>query len=504
MSLSQLDSSFISQYAGVLLYSYGANLETNPINNININAYKIQESDIDSLVDGLMDHFSPRIHTLSTYVYGAGQGVALSAFKEYAADTINKGLHTFIFKSQHWRSGRSIGPYLLTCLSKLADSLKSDIDFVKKISIPICPACKMFGDREYLIYEGKMLRCQSCTRESARLESLSVRSSYDEFVYRLRRIFSLHSRKGHHCPKCERFIPDSYLKNGESIRISCPYDNCDWFGITSELEPMAHPLGLSSGSTVSLNATMGSSQHGGQAMEFQDRLDAQDVNPDIKIEQTEKYHRELGIAKSVIAAQKARFAKLPMSKVIKKYSMYQAFELLLEQDPAGMIGYLIHGKSIGERPIQSLIFQTYIELIENKLPFKLFDEEGKLVEVFSLLDSGLNLFLGTSEYGTYVRESGLVSNNTHEIFVGAKCNGPCFIGFLCDITDDNGKSLLKEVEYYTFSNIKMKSTVPQNTPVHVVHFRIPPHYEMYSLVNLQRTRKCIVTSIHKRLGIKSI
>ena len=179
--------------------------------------------------------------------------------------------------------------------------------------------------------------------------------------------------------------------------------------------------------------------------------------------------------------------------------MYSAFEILLEQDPAGMIGYLIHGKSIGERPIQSLIFQTYIELIENRLPFEIFDEYGTLVEVFSLLDSGLNLFLGTSEYKGYVRESGLISNNTYEIFVGAKCNGPCFIGLLCDITDDNGKSLLSEVEYYTFSNIKMKNTVAQNTPVNIVHFRIPPHYEMYSLVNLQRVKRKISDSIYKRI-----
>jgi hypothetical protein len=265
-----------------------------------------------------------------------------------------------------------------------------------------------------------------------------------------------------------------------------------------ELDPMAHPLGQSTGSTVSLNAPI-SNSYGSHVPEFQDRLDAQEINPDIKIEQTEKYNKELGIAKAVIAAQKAHFSKLPMSKVIKKYLMYQAFESLLKLDPAGMIGYLIHGKSLGERPIQSLIFQKYIQLIESRLPFEVVDDEGNTIEVFSLLDPCLNLFLGTSEYNSYVRESGLVSNNTYEIFVGAKCNGPCFIGLLCDITDENGKSLLSEVEYYTFSNIKMKSTVPQNTQVRVTHFRIPPHYEMYSLVNLQRVRRRVVDSIYKRL-----
>jgi hypothetical protein len=481
-------------------------LETNPINNININAYKIQESEIDSLVKELMGYFSPKINNLSSYVYGTNQGIALSAFKEQAAKTINKGLYTFIIKNKHWVSGRNIEPYLVTCLSKLADSLKSDIDLYKKSSIPICPACKMFGNREYLIYEGKLLRCQACTKETIRLESLDNKSSYDELSYRLRKVFSLHSRKGHHCPECERFIPDSFLQIGNSIRVSCPYDNCSWFGVVSELEPMTHPLGLSSGCTVSLNSKLSNynnQDHGGK--EYQDNVDAKDINPDIKIEKTEQYHREFDLAKSVISTQKAHFSKLPIFNMVKKYSMYQAFDILLDQDPAGMMGYLIHGKSIGERPIQSLIFQTYIELIENKLPFKIEDDDGKIVEVFSLLDSGLNLFLGISEYNAYVRESGLVSNNTHEIFTGIKCNGPCFIGLLCDITDDNtGKSLLSEVEYYTFSNIKMKNTVPQNTSVKVTHFRIPPHYEMYSLVNLQRVKKSISSSIRKRLGKKSI
>jgi hypothetical protein len=486
------------------------NLDSNPINNINVNAFKLSKDiysweDVpDSLVEELMDYFSPRIHTLSTYVYGAEKGVALSAFKEYAATTLRKGVFTFVVKSQHWRSGRSIGPYLLTCLSKLAETIKSDIDFVKKISIPICPACKTLGEREFLIYDGKLLRCPTCTKEHIRLDAIKNRVSRDDYEHRLRRVFSIHSRKGHRCPGCERFIPQSFISASGSIRVSCPYDTCSWFGITSELEPMTHPLGQSSGNTVSINAQISNrNSWGTNTIEFQDRIDANDINPDIKIEQTEKYYKELSVVKAVLSAQKANFAKLPMSKVLKKYLMYQAFEDLLAQDPAGMINYLIHGKSLGERPIQSLIFQKYIQLIENKLPFEIENDDGDLVEVFTLLDSHLNLFLGMSEYEAHVRESGLVSNNTYEIFVGAKCNGPCFIGWLCDVVDENGKSLLSEVEYYTFSSIKMKSTIPQKTSLKVIHFRMPPHYEMYSLVNLQRSRKCIVTSIRKRLGIKN-
>lgn len=472
----------------------------NPIKLINARAAKLTEDDVDWIVVELMDHFSGRIHSLATYAYGSERGVALAAFKEYAAQTLRKGVCTFLFKSQHWRTGRSIGPYLSTCLSKLADRLKSDIDFVKKVSIPVCPACKTLGDREFLAYEGRLLRCRICTKESARLESQKDRSSREEFEFRLRRVFSLHSRKGHRCPGCERFIPESFVKATDNGRVSCPYDNCDWFGIESELESMAHPLAQSSGLTVSMNAPISKSADCGVGSETEmgEMFDANEVNPDIRMEQAEKYYKELKIARVVLSTQKSRLERQPRAKVIKKYLMYQAFETLLEQDPAGMISYLIHGKSLGERPIQSLIFQKYVQLIENCLPFDIIDD-GEKVEVYSLLDASLNLFLGMSEYQAYVRESGFVANNTHEIFVGSKCNGPCFIGWLCDVTDEDGNSLLSEVEYYTFSSIKMKDTVPQNTLVKVVHFRIPPHYEMYSLVNLQRVRRKVVDSIYKRL-----
>jgi hypothetical protein len=264
---------------------------------------------------------------------------------------------------------------------------------------------------------------------------------------------------------------------------------------------MAHPLGQSSGVTVSINSPVLAKNSWGEKSsdaEMQDMFDACEINPDLRMEQKEKYLRELEIARKVLSTQKSRLLRQPMPKVIKKYLMYEAFQLLLEQDPAGMISYLIRGKSLGERPIQSLIFQKYVQLLENKLPFVVEGEDGE-EEIYSLLDPNLNLFLGMSEYQAHIRESGFVANNTHEIFLGSKCNGPCFIGLLCNITDENGNSLLSEVEYYTFSSIKMKSSVPQNTLVTVVHFRIPPHYEMYSLVNLQRVRRKIVDSIYKRL-----
>lgn len=467
-----------------------------PIKFIDENASKINEEDVEWLVEDLMEHFSGRMHSLSTYVYGSERGVALDAFKEWSRKTLDRGVRTFLFKNEHWRQARSIGPYLAKALTKLGDSLKHDVDFVKRVSTPICPACRTLNQKEFLVYEGKLLRCASCTREHIRLEEKS-RTIREEYEYRIRKVFSLHSRKGRRCPSCERFIPESYINAQKTSRVSCPYDNCAWFGIESELEPMTHPLGQSTGMTVSINTPISDGWGSGDT-EMGDLIDAQEINPDIRIEQSEKYQKELAIAQDVIKTQKSRLLREPMKKVIKRYLMYEAFESLLNSDPEGMIAYLIHGKALGERPIQSLIFQKYIRLLENKLPFSIYSEDGE-TEVYSLLDPTLNLFLGTSEFQALVRESGLVPNNTHEIFTGAKCKGPCFIGLLCDVMDTDGNSLLSDVEYYTFSSIKMKATVPENTLVNVVHFRIPPHYEMYSLVNLQRTRKHIVSSIRRRL-----
>ena len=48
----------------------------------------------------------------------------------------------------------------------------------------------------------------------------------------------------------------------------------------------------------------------------------------------------------------------------------------------------------------------------------------------------------------------------------------------------------------------MDKSVEPGTPVIVKHFRILPHYEMHSLVYLQRVRRAIVDSVYFRLNKK--
>lgn len=470
-------------------------MQENPIQIINSHAASITEEELSQLVPELVEYYSRKIKYLSYYVYGQDRGLPLSAFRAWAAETIESGSKTFLFQKQHWKTGRNIGPYLYKCLERLADTLKKSYNCMSSISMPICPACKSLGCREFLIHESRMLRCPCCTREIYRLED-SKRTIREEYELNIRRVFSLHSSKGYKCPDCGGFIPESVINNQTA---SCPYDNCTWFGDKSNLIIMNHPIGSNSGFLISLNAPVNNSFTKEEGSEMQSLIDGNEINCDLRIAQSQKYEKELKITKEVLKIQKSRLEDTNKVKGFKKQLMYQAFEDLLEEDPASMISYLIHGKSIGERPIQSQIFQKYIWLIENKLPLELIGKNGK-VEFLSLLDPELELFLGISEYNAFVRESGIVPNNTHEVFVGAKCNGPCFIGYLCDVLDKNNKSLLSEVEYYTFSNLKMKSTIPQETMLKIIHFRMPPHYEMFSLVLLQRTKTKIINSIYKRLN----
>ena len=68
----------------------------NPINVINSRASKLTEDDEEWMINELIDHFSGRIHSLSFYVYGSEKGIALAAFKEWARQTLKKGLETFL------------------------------------------------------------------------------------------------------------------------------------------------------------------------------------------------------------------------------------------------------------------------------------------------------------------------------------------------------------------------------------------------------------------------
>lgn len=450
---------------------------------INKNAANITEQDIDDwIVPGLMREYSPRFSSLARHSYNISRprecGIALAAFKEHAREAIRNALVVFLFRSQHWRSGRDIESYIHTTLRRLANGIRIDSDSIKKISVPICPACRHYGSKEYLSYDGKMLRCSACVKLSE--------NSLDESERRLRSIFALHSRKGFRCPDCNRFIPLSHTHSNQAV--SCPFDDCSWFGIVDELEPMCHPSGLSNRHTVSINTPINKSQ-------WQDLFASYDIDVCDQLELSQQYKREYDVLSTVIDLQSSH------TNSFKKRLMYKAYKNMLQIAPDEMVSYLVHRKTPGELPIQSRIFQEFIRLIENELPIS-YIKGGKTIEVESLLDPNLDLFLGLSEFTSIVRENGIVPNCTKETYIGGRLSrnfGPCFIGLLLDVQDNNGKSLMDSVQFYTFAQIKMKDYVAPGIMVKVIHYRIPSHYEMNGLVNLQRVRRKIVDSVYQRL-----
>ena len=232
------------------------------IDRLSQNPSEISKEDINTwILQELVDFFEPKFCSLASYAYGPldnGADIAKRAFAELATETLEKGLYAFLFKSQHWRSGRKIQPYLITCLNRLADNINRDVSSQTKVSIPVCPACKFLNTKEFLKYESRSLRCHTCTIEQNKLEDRinTEKSGLDktrmESELRLRKIFAIHSRRGYRCPDCALFIPLSYASKQN---VSCPYDDhCTWFGHIDELELMTHPLGLSSRNHISLSS----------------------------------------------------------------------------------------------------------------------------------------------------------------------------------------------------------------------------------------------------------
>jgi len=480
---------------------------------INEVASFISKEDLDKwVVPKLMEHYFYKLNYLAVKTYGANgvcNSVAKKAFLENAKSEINKAVDTFIFKSEHWKTGRDLNTYLLTSLNRLSDRLISDKDSIKKINIPICPGCKFLDRREYMIQDGQFWRCQNCTSDYNRIRneiSLAKENNNFSLIMKLESrsqmflAFAKHSRKGYRCGDCARFIPESF--NGEN-GISCPYPDCMFFGDISKLELMSHPVGLSNRTDLSLQTKI-ESDSGEQ--EIQDLFIASNVNADSHIEIEQAFSIEYKLLNEVIEEQlKAVKRTNHAGTMLQKVLMYEAYNNMVKSFPEDMVSYLVHRKQASDFPIQSKIFQEYVRLVQESLPYSIV-KENSVHEVISLLDPKISLFEGISKFDAIVKLDNTIPNNTKETYTGGrkfKEYGPCFIGMIRDIRDKStGLSLKHKIKEYSFVKIKMTDDVLPGTQVEVTHYRIPSHYEMGSLVYLQRCRKRIVNSIYFKLHKK--
>lgn len=471
-------------------------MQNNIIKELNDIAPYISEDDLDLYLPKLLDFYSAKIAFLSRKSYG-NNIVGYNAFKEMAKTEIRKALNTFIFTSELWKQKRDINPYILTCLNRLSDKISDDVNVIKKTNYPICPIAKLENIKEFLIEDGKYLKSNYCISKIQELQKENNLSNQN--LIKFYTLFALHSKKGYKCPECNRFVPANAAVNKQII---CPYTDCAFVGFISTLKPMAHPVSSKIKPTNSLQELI--FNDGSSGLTKQDLLE-DDNRPDTEIFVSESFETELNTLKEVIKEQLSLIRRTNSSSTLhQKLLMYEAFDSMTDQMPYEMVSYLVHRKQNADFPIQSRIFQEYIKLIQNVLPIEII-KNGKKHTIVSLTDPLMSLFTGFSEYEAIVDENECIPNNTKELYVGErqfKCYGPCFIGKLIDVVDQNsGESLLSNVIEYSFVKIKIANVEP-GTQVLVKHFRIPSHYEMGSLVYLQRARKKIVDRVYFKLNGK--
>jgi hypothetical protein len=489
-------------------------MDDNVIKKLNKNAPTISENDIDSwIVDGLLETYQNRIVFFAYKAFDEKRtnqlsSIAIRAFREAVKKELKCALRTFYIKKEHWKSGRNINSYLVKTISNLSNKIKLDDSLSHKTNALVCPACKVYGRKEFLVQESKLWRCGHCTNEEVRLGDEiggSKGSTLDlQARYRLVRMFSVHSRKGKRCPDCNRFIPQSI---DNEFNIACPYPDCIFIGDYSKLEDMNHPVSLMFRRISSLDAETGpESATGATGTNNLHNMVAENVaNPEVQMDVYEQYSKEKDILLSVIDDQLTTVKRMNSeTTLVQKVLMYEAYKIMIDKYPEEMVSYLVHRKQLSDFPIQARIFQEYVSLVENYLPFTMI-KGGEKIHICSLIDPNLSLFLGKSVYEAYVDENGIIPNKTKEEYVGGrkfKNYGPCFIGRLIDVINvENGKSILNNVKEYGFVNIKTDGVDP-GIHVEVSHFRIPSHYEMDSLVFLQRIRRQIVDSVYYRLHNK--
>lgn len=470
-------------------------------------ASSINQTDFDAwIIPSLILYYKPKIKYLARHAYSMnpsdkGFELALRSFQQQSEAEMKSALDTFLFKKEHWKDEtRSLNAYLRVVLQRLSNRIHWDNSTSIKTRKLICPLCKSKNNsKNFLTQENGKLRCDWCTKCA---EDLSDKVNDDALLmqeYQSRIIFSLHSKNGLRCPGCMLFIPISAVHDGF---VTCPYNNCDEFGEVDSFLKMAHPASITARKNASLDSSIDESNYDLLSVIKDTSLD---TDAEILIETKSDLDYKIQLIKEVIAAQKDTIRRNNnKGTIVQKSLMYEAMLQMTNDYPEDMVRYLCHRKHSSSEPLQAKIFQKYVQLLENYLPFTM--EKGKKkIDIVSLTAPELSLFTGVSKYDSMVDSDGCIPNETKEEYIGGrkyKNHGPCFIGKLINVSNKATKeSLMPYVSEYTFSKIITKGIEP-GTSVEVTHFRIPSHYEIKGMVFLQRIRRLLVDSLYFRLHKK--
>lgn len=440
----------------------------NIIEYINNNASIITDQDFERLLPDIITHYNKLIDNRLSKIYGSGKDqLHKNAFIESIKPAFVKAFAKYKKNGYHLDASRSIGSYLNRTLCNITYNLKNSEANIKIRKCLCCPACRYLTNKDVPLdvsgvgngYHTKTYTCKICTKHK------------DKHI--LHNVFASHSNFGFRCPKCNRFLPKSFTKDKELVY--CIYDDCNWFGSNTELKPKAHPVMADTKlyqKDISLN--------------FQyDKKELQDFitdNSSVDILDTSEIKNQIKVVDKILTKQINLCIRENAS--IKRLTMLKAYKELLHEDSIMILSYL-NGKKLKEQATQTIIWQRYVKLIENQLPFTF---NGNTI--YSLLDKDLDLFVGTSEYEGIVNKNGNIPNGTYQFFNKQKC----FIGYLIDVIDvETNKSLLDQVLYYQFQNIYTK--LPKHKRVRVIQLDMVPHFSMKGMLHLQRARNLVVKNL---------
>jgi hypothetical protein len=464
-------------------------------NIINIENYEtITQEDIPHLAQDIISKIRNQIkHEIYNSIKNH-QNISYDYFDVFIQDTIEKALETFIFKKKHWQNNKiNLLSYLYKSLHTMCLLLNRKLEGNKYILKRCCPGC--LYDRTYTFISSKnhIIECQVCKNKIDELEDLkkvSDESLQVEICKKIDfyRIFSLYTDSGVRCPDCHKWIPESYL-SGKCV--ACPYFKCNYFGLIEDFKKGIEPRALyTPEASVDIDVVL------------KQKPESANLSPEDLYLIKDEYFYYLEIVRDAIAY--SRRTTINNFKQIQNQLMCDAFSKVLEDYPYALIQYLVYNKS-KEISIQSKIFQAYVALVENALPFNIFKKERE-IPITDLLDPDLGLFLGISSFAARVTDAHIIPNLTEECYVGSRKltnYGPCYIGRLIDVIDTNGASILNNVIEYSFSAIQVNKNIVPGSIVQVEHFRIPSHYEMNNMLILQKIKNNICNRIKQQLKGKS-
>lgn len=393
--------------------------------------------------------------------------LSIKSFIAELIDELRTGSITFFNKGLPVEELNSYLFYIVNAFAK-----KNARPAIKIKTQYLCPGCLFFKYKNILKESSQTYKCDLCE------DKLKKSSDPKDIIFF--RTYAKHNKFGYRCPDCERFIPHP-LDN--VLNISCSFFDCCFVGEWKDLNKMNHPLIKSNPEKL---------------IPTSDMLIDDQVSTISQLEMKENLKIKINLLKEVIETQ-CNSVPYNSGDFTSKHKIfcYQAISNLLREHPIEMVDYLLNSSRSGG--FQHKIFQEYIRLLEDSLPF-FYKKNKKFYKINSLLDENLSIFDGISTFNAIVSDKKTIKNGTNEFYIGgrkAKITKPYYIGKLLNILNFKTKeSLMDHVIGYSFSVIKLCDVLP-GTSVTVTHLRVAPHYQMGGMVYVNRVRKKIIDKVHQ-------